>query len=329
MLVCHLEFCKSELKFGFGNNGFVFKKSKSYIEISLFRKPKLCIHETMKRTGKEKLRKGPSRARISKNNLRCNFGMKRISWLVKEMRSLLSYPRSQRINKWAIIIKIYNCTIIQQTFSWLFKEQDTRYRSNLWLQTFSNGPLLTFYLQRGCEKVLLGNHWLHRLVVNTPSSLNKTPGILKKYSNHLLMGIPLLNVSHSVSTSNVYSLTRRKIKDGFFSSSTKWLHHVQRHAPLRVCSHPLPFYATPWPKPSLDIEESGQATFCSNRFQIEATEGPEHLSPCTTQSRTSDYLFGPSGPQFEIKPSTRHNFCKTTYIRAEFDPRWQEFGQGF
>lgn len=29
-------------------------------------------------------------------------------------------------------------------------------------------------------------------------------------------------------------------------SLAKWLQRVRLHASLRVCSHPLPFYATPW-----------------------------------------------------------------------------------
>lgn len=40
----------------------------------------------------------------------------------------------------------------------------------------------------------------------------------------------------------------RPIKDGPFSVGAKWLHRAQRRASLRVCSHPLPFYATPWPE---------------------------------------------------------------------------------
>lgn len=51
----------------------------------------------------------------------------------------------------------------------------------------------------------------------------------------------------SICSNEIVSLTRSQpsIKDDPVSMNTKWLHRGRRYASLRMCSHPLPFYATP------------------------------------------------------------------------------------
>lgn len=63
---------------------------------------------------------------------------------------------------------------------------------------------------------------------------------------------PVLICSNRVA---LLTRSRPSIKDGPVSMNTKWPHRGRRHAPLRVCSHPLPFYATPWPGPASGLEE--------------------------------------------------------------------------
>lgn len=63
---------------------------------------------------------------------------------------------------------------------------------------------------------------------------------------------PTKKSSTSISSNEIASLTRSRpsIKDDPGSMNTKWPHRGQRgYASLRMCSHPLPFYATPWPGP--------------------------------------------------------------------------------
>lgn len=144
------------------------------------------------------------------------------------------------------------------------------------------------------------------LVVNTPSSLNKTPGILKKYLNHLLMRIYRSSIYEGVCIYIYIALS--------FYKTSKHVQHIEERAKMvsspraqngyivsdvthrYACAHThFLFMPLPGPKPGLDIEESRQAlyTFCSRIcFQIGNTRRDTRVpKPSSRHAFPGDCLF--------------------------------------